>query len=653
MTEVEHRAAAWYADPRSYADAVRGYAGGPPPALLPGEERRAALWRRVIEEQFDGPAGYAPGRVVAAWGAEAAGSARLYASATGSALLEDADLDSIVREALRPGPALVVVGAAPRMRVAALARVAAAARTSGRPFSVLTGRDPAGLAFCVAKALLAPRASLGGLDRFDAPSHHPGADEVGTPQEVVDALTRPSLVKVLRTHGEGGHAKLPGAVVCGVLDDAEFPAAPDLGCAREPRRCKRGVAAGRLVVFADEITAPVVGFVCCNGFNVAGELYPSAVSVALGLIDGWAGAVIAPIRPLIAPDAVVETLREGLAHGEPLGALTLRLNGICAELGQPDAFVLHGDPHLAVSVAAPAPSSSADGDGVRRIAVSGRLGRGSVPEAEDWLVRLLRRLDRARRLRRALESWLAGHGDAAAQADRLARRLDGMERSVVNALKWLQSRPIGPSREALLRSVALIRLSVGRTDRALVRLLLDARASVDPFDLGHYDLRLLGAAAGPACLRCGSPTEVQTFGGAGAGGDRHLAHSCLVCGPLAANRIGGPSLTIHRQTSIARPGEPVELRVRLRIPEQARQVTSAAQLYTRVFDKANDLCLYERIESVPARTADLTLAFTVPEGCGTDLHSARIAVAHGLDFAYARARFAVLPAQDLVGTPTA
>jgi hypothetical protein len=661
IAEEEHRAAAWCTDPDDYAAAVSRYTGGPPPVLLPGEARRAALWRDVVDQQFDAAAAPAPARVVAAWGADAAAPARLYASATGSALLENADLGGILEEARRAGPALVVVGAAPRMRVAALARISAAARASGRPFGVLTGRDPAGLAFSVAKALLAPRPSLGGLDGFDAPSHRPADDPTRPPRVLVKELIRPALVKLLRTHGEGGHAKLPGAVVCGVLDDAEFPAAPGLGCAREPRRCKRAAAAGRLVVFADEIAAPVVGFVCCNGFNVAGELYPSAVSVALGLIDGWAGAVIAPIRPLIAPDTVVETLRDGLAHGEQLGALTARLNRICADLGQPDAFILNGDPHLAVSGATEgaaefAESGNGAAPGADRITVAGpsavgRDARDAIPDdglaaSEVWLVRLLRQLERCRRLRRALDSWLAGRGSEAEDADLLARRLDAMERSAVNALKWVQSRPTGHSRDALLRSVALIRLSLGQIDRALVRLLLDARASVDPFDLGHYDLRLLKAVEGPACLRCGSPTEVQTFGGAGTGGDRHVARSCLVCGPLAASRVGAPRLTIRQQSIRVRAGEQVELRVRLQIPEQARQITSAAQLYIRVFDKANDLCLYERVEAVPARTADLDVTFTVPQECGMDLHSARLAVACGLDFAYARGRFAVLPALE-------
>ncbi|PCG84222.1 hypothetical protein CIB93_20625 [Streptomyces sp. WZ.A104] len=651
ITEKPSRAV-WCAEPHVYEAAAAGPAGGPLPVLLPREARRAALWRRVLDEQYDGPAATAPGRVVAALGAEASAPARLYASATGSVLLEDTGLDGIVREARRPGPALVVVGTAAAMRVGALARLVAAAREAGRPLGLLTGRDPAGLSFSVAKALLAPRASLGGLDRFDAPSHHADENITAPPPTLVRELVRPALVKLLRTHGEGGHAKLPGAVVCGVLDDAEFPEHPDLGCGREPRRCKR--AGGRLVVGADEIASPVVAFVCCNGFNVAGELYPSNVSVALGLVDGWAGAVIAPIRPLIAPDAVVEPLRDGLAHGEPLGALTARLNQVCAELGQPDAFVLHGDPHLTVTGepgTVPLPTDSGPVPAPDRITVTG--GPAATPAAadddlaaaEDWLVRLLRRLERAGRLRRALGSWLSGRPEDAEEAARVTRRLDSLERHALNALKWAQSRPTGPSREALLRSVALVRLSLGQTDRTLVRLLLDARASVDPFDLGYYDLRLTGTAQGPDCSRCGSPTEVQTFGGAGAGGDRHRAHSCLVCGPLSASRLGAPELTAYAKAPRVRVGERVELRVHLRVPEQTRRVVPAVQLYTRIFDKANDLCLYERAESLPARTTDVEVAFTVPEGCGMDLHSARFAVTGGLDFAYARARFAVLPAR--------
>lgn len=624
----------WLTDPIDYERATT--AGAAVPVLLPVSAVTAERWRRVVATLFEHAEVTPPpdgGRLVLAWGADAAPAARVFLAWAGGRFAEVADLDHVVAAIENATERhVLVVASANRLTVGALGLLSARCRARGALLGVLTGRDAAGLSFATAKALLRRRAELSGVDVFDAPLHRSADNLARMPADFPAALTRPTLVKLLRSHGEGGHAKLPGVVVCGLLDDAEFPTAPDAGCRRRPRRCKRAEAVDSTVLFGDELAALVVAFVCCNGFNVAGELYPSPVSMSLAFAEGWAGAVIAPVRPLTAPDDMVAVLQDGLLSGLPLGEIVARLNEMSDDLGQPDAFVLHGDPATALPALRPPAPRPAPQDLV--------LDRRRLAELRDRLVLTLRHAERGARLLRSARLWLGER--ASGLLDPIDRRLTRVEQLVVNAIKWAEINPSGASLDRLLRTASLVRLAVVRWDQEVATLLLSARDAVDAFDLGHYDQVLAEVRAGTACRRCATPTEVHVYGHGEPAEHHRLAELCRVCGPVSEGRADGPRIVVRDSPRTGTPGAEFVLRAELVVPETPRPV-DVAQLHVRFFDKANDVCVYEDTRAVRAERQTVELRFPLPAGLGADLHSVRLAAVCGFDVAYARARFAGLP----------
>lgn len=620
----------WHADARGYAAAAEQCPAGAVPALLPRSRRKAALWQHVAADSFDRPAQAAPGsRLVVAWGAESYVPASVFSSHSGSRMVICSSADAACHEITSaPESYLVLIAAADLLTVAVLARLSAVSGSAGKFLGVLSGRGEPGLSFSVAKALLRPREGLTGIERFDAPDHRDRANLDRLPPELAAALTKPALVKLLRAHGEGSHAKLPGVVVCGLLDAAEFTDYPDAGCRRHPRHCKRADKARSTVLFADELATPVVAFVCCNGFNVAGELYPSPVSMALSFAEGSASALIAPVRPLIAPDDMIEVLHHGLASGTRLGPLVQHLNLLSTQIGQRDPFILHGDPHLSLP-AQPLPPAP----GVPDTAV--------VTEMLDWLVRTLRSADRARRVMRSANAWLGEHAEQ--QLARLSTTMNDTERLLLHSLKGAEAGPSDGTLRRLQRTVPLIRMRIARWDQEMTRLMLGGREVFDAYDLGHYDQSLAEVRTGSPCLRCGTPTEIHVYGKGESAQDQRLAGSCWVCGPISEHRQDGLAIRITESTRAGRSGESFVLHAEVGVPAAQPPPAGSIHLFLRFYDKANGGCSYEEARLIPAEQQTVEFRFPLPAGLGADLHSIRLSAAAGFDIAYARTRFAGLP----------
>ncbi|MEU7723852.1 hypothetical protein AB0B78_01090 [Streptomyces sp. NPDC040724] len=622
---------AWQDGPGGYlavaSDIAAGRAGGQGvPALRPRDVEAAERWAHVLEEQFEGLRAPVSGeRVVLAHGSEAAAPARVFAEFSGSRVIVCQTSEETLTEIAKvPEPSVVVVAEASELTVAWLMTVSEACASTQKTCGFLTGRGLPGLAFSVAKALLRPRADTGGVGVFDAPSHRQEENQKGAGDALTAGLTGRSVVKLIRSHGEGGHAKLPGTVVCGLLDDTEFPGSPDHGCRAEPRRCKR--AGKSSVVFAHEIRAAVVAFVCCNGFNVARELYPSPVSMALGLAEGWAQALISPMRPLIAPDTMVAELLDLLRRGVPYGEVVRRMNELSALVGQPHAFVLHGDPS----------------DRLETPVTDGRASEAAPvePVGVDWVFEGLRQSERGARLLRSARAWFGE--EAPESLTLLDRQLAKIEHSLLNALKWAESLPTGDSLRRLTLSRLLVTSAVGSWDRALSQLLLEGREIFDAYDLGHYDQRLTGLSPGRPCSRCGTPVETSVFSAGRGADDDRVAESCPICGPMSEGRRDGLRVGVAAATPEGSGGEAYSLTVRV-AAASGGSVGRSVHLRLRFFDKAGGGCVADETRTVPAVDQDVEFAFTLPADLGVDLHSIRVVAACGFDMAYARARFVGRP----------
>jgi hypothetical protein len=629
LGQLSQTAVCFYPDFDLYqkaASAMPAGAAGPVPALCPPDPVVGRRWLAVIREQYSDPLPPRPGdRLVLTVAGWAEGPAGILARMTGSRLIVCPDLDTF-EPAVDKGPerAVMVVAPAAALTVARIMAIDRACAAAGRTWGVVTGRGPAELAFAVAKTVLSPRPGLSGTTVVDAPSHRESENEAAA--ATAGRLTDPALFMLIRSHGEGGHAKLPGTVVCGLLDDTEFPAYPSAGCSVREHRCKRASSRAS-VLFAREIRAPVVAFVCCNGFNVAGELYPSPVSMALGMTEGWVSTLISPVRPLIAPDSMVTEMRELLSSGTAFGEVVQRMNKLGARIGQPHAFVLHGDPCGRLTTeTGTIPTVSSD-----------------VTADTDWIGRALVQTERGARVLRSMRAWL-GNDSPDAMAD-LDGQLAKSSTMLLSMLKWSESLPSAAAMPGYARSRILVRSAVSAWDRTLCPLLLESREVFDAYDLGHYDQQLLEVTQEQPCRRCATPIEVSTYGGGRGEDDIRRAESCVICGPIAENRRAGLRISIVDSTLAGGSGDTFSLRVRVNVPP-AGPVAGAVHLRMRFFDKAVGGCVADQARVVSATDQDVGFSFVLPGDLGVDLHSVRVAAVSGCDIAYARVRFTGQPARS-------
>jgi hypothetical protein len=627
----------WFDSAERYAEVAAGAQRRSIPILRPPGARKRALWERVTASMVwrGEPATHAGQRFLIAWGERPRPAAQVYARWSGSVWKSCGTLEEALRLLRGCVESSVMLFAETSMLThAVVAQFSAAARQAGKTLGLLCGRSEAGFSFSVAKMLSQSALPPGG-HLLDAP-HHEQRGGMTDPAKVVETLLEPSAFKVIRCHGEGSHAKLPGVVICGLTDEHEFPEAPDDGCSRDAGRCKRAGSRGARVVPGEAVAASVVAFACCNGFNVAAELFPSSVSMAVSFAEGWAAALIAPVRALVVPDAVLERLHRGLTAGEPLGEIVAAVNVMSQRLCQGDAFVLHGDPLHALAPRETSRPSDARSENDTQGGAPEKLAR-----LQSWLVEVLQSSARAHRLMTSAEVWA---GEPHESFIALGELLGRTERQALNGLKWAEAEPRGDSATALLRSGTAIRIALSEWDKRVGPALMDRRRRLDVFDLGHYDQVLIDMKEGPPCLRCGSAIEVHHFGrGLPIDGQR-CAELCRVCGPISEFRMRGLRLSSGAIAREAAPGETLVFALLVHAPDGLTPLLPTARLLIRLYDKARDTCVSEQTLNIEAKSQHLSCRLDLPEDLETELHSIHVMAACGLDTTYLRLRFACLPA---------
>lgn len=528
---------------------------------------------------------------------------------------------------------LLVLVLAERLTVQAITQIRASLPGAENRLGFVSGRTERGLAFSLSKILAPPRKMGTALDVFDAAGHdldHANADF----QALRERLLAPTATKVLRCHGEGSHAKLPGLTVCGLLDPQEFPDFTGLGCARDSGRCKRApTLPGDRVLFGGDIRARAVFFLCCNGFNFAGELYRSPVSIALSLVEGCVGTVIAPMRAVVVPDALLSWLTDRIAAGGSVGDMVAELNRHSTTLGQGTPYVLHGDPGMEI---APDPGGPvADSGRTSAVGRGGSADPTAMRALQAWLIRLRIKADRALRIVDAVQ-YAAPRVDAAS----VSTALRGVRRLTLSALKRAERTFHAGDAKTLSRDLGLLRVLTQRADAALARTVVDARRHIDPFDLSHYDLVLADRLTGPACDRCGTPLTHMVFGAGEPETETRLGVMCDVCGPKAEYRRDGLVMAGTQRFERPVPAGPVVFVQTIDLRTEDEPLVPLASISFRFFDKARDRCVGSFDEVMEVDGPSRHLKMPLPEDLSPDLHSVRVMAACGLDLAYFRCRVA-------------
>ncbi|MBC8951743.1 hypothetical protein [Xenorhabdus sp. PB62.4] len=625
----------WLKTLSEYNDVVDSGSGIP--IIRPENATQENRWRQVIEEMYTEKLRTSYNKDVAIFNMDENTwpMALLYAKVMEYRVIPINDIDSIkllmqeVKE-----KSILIIAMAHELKVGFVASMLEMAAEAGKTIGFLCGRTLSSLSYLVAKSLLIPSLSEQNEFLIDAPKHKYASNE-SDPEQLAVLLSQPAMLKTIRSHGEGSHAKLPLLTVCGLLEETEFPLIPECGCSGITRRCKRAHGKTR-VFYGLDIRAYAINYICCNGFNIAEELYPSPVSMTLALTEGWPAAVLAPIRPLIAPDYLLTLLRKMAKEKVPLGQIAAGLNDTCAALGQPFTFALLGDPTLQLSMQDEKQSLPT---------VQHDNGESeSVSKAIAWIKTVLEESIHGHRLLRSIDAWL---GDTVAeQLSGLRTKLMDIERLALFSLKKYEASYSLENNKELLRNKALIQLLIAQWEKIMVSLLHESRASFDAFDLLHYDQLLSTLKTAEPCQRCGTLMETSLFGNEGIITGCSETQMCRVCGPLSAYRCGGIRLENQTETLIARQGESITAKIRLHIPHSVHLITHRVHLELRGYDKSTGQCFVSDLKTTELKNDNvIKFEFKLGENQGCDLHSIRIIAVSGFDIAFLRIRLACLPKQ--------
>ncbi len=482
------------------------------------------------------------------------------------------------------------------------------------PWSIVTGQDLAATTLMVAKCCLRPRQPSVESLAIDAFYESPTTDEV---LPMIDRRTR---VLSLLGHGEGGHFKLGDVVACGAVGVEASNGTPvEGGCSVSDnghRVCKRAPDPNTAIVGFDSLKADILAIVTCNGFAIAGELYPSNASCVLAAIESDARAILAADAPVVMAPG---TRQECLAAPErgTIRALLDSCNALQVRALRHAHFHLVGDPSHLVEPSLPS---------ARDATVP--YGLGEVTTAHGLRSRGIYDIEIA--VRRHKQNALATDDiSGALYMGVVARRttFDEQLHAIRTALQRTQE--VGDTFDVNAVEPGLTRLA-SAWDRAFASI-------VGCTALDEWPPLLL--SPGPAereaidgkCQRCAMPLDATLLHGTVVW--RRV--ECPICGRYGIEPPTGLAVELNVPPSI-RPGESFRLEVGVRTSSVRDQ---KPWVVVELKDKGAGVPIYRRIANDWAVTLDVECPITV----SPDLHSVEVVAVHQLQVTYARRR--------IVGSP--
>lgn len=579
-----------------------------------------------------------------------------------------------------PGPdvldaakTVTLIGRANHFQMAYLQRLA---DTMTQPWGVLPAVDMAGLSFVLAKCVADAQ---NGTQRWVFVN---AADQLTRSYQSADSpldsvSTRELLtagdwdVLALRAHGENGHCNLKSHVLCGLFGQTEitFDGRPLAGCSNTDgiRTCKR-LNAATAVLGADEIRVRRLLLFTCTNFSVAGDLYPSNVSLVVSALEGYAAGVLSCDGPMRIDEAAEQSLIEMAASGSGLAALReIENDHRQRELGLGPYFVagdanngmpaplvirpntdvppresatvmlarLEGFPTDAGSVLSVSPSGAVAVRGSRMIRVmsdNGRMPvRVSVSDASlrahrGWAADFTRRLAEARRITFAFADFelgpdISGVESALVAAHRFAHRIARDVESSVRAGIWAPTLDQAPD---MARRLAV------DWDEAMARAVADGLPELVEFEdllLDGLSLRKI-TQCGP-CDYCHSPLRrYEHVGGDASAGETHLVR-CPLCGPQRCFPADAPRAHVELADYLI-PEK--EVPVRVVVPPDL----VGAQVVLQFKDNGRGEVWWRHLGTIDAVETDF--APIPPPESAADLATLRVVIVSDLRLSYYRVR---------------
>lgn len=698
----------WLDSPAEYQAAAGLLSLGVIPLLAPAERRRQRRWEEILRwyglEPHAGESAPTPPLeagpegldVVVGFDDEYRPVASMLAAATGRQLVVAPNADPLrpLRERTRAG-SILFVGRPYHLRKE---NVHAFARSLEIPWGVLTASDLPAMSFQLAKQFANRRAAVGGALLLDAPAEAVNIVGGAEPADGYSLTDGESLHRLLTTqsfahmvvhaHGEGAHANLKSAVLCGLLGEAESwrEGALPKGCRQvgAKRYCKRASRQRRQIFSFGDLRARNVYLLSCNGFTTAGELYPTNVSAVLAAAEGYPAAFLTSDRSL-----GIETRLPALAfqlssQGIGAAAICRLLNQIMMFRYGLRPFVLCGDPLGAgtrTPAAAPDESLSVSpreaarvidlkswetapviglakdppgivlfrGEGASGVLLSGRAQRRSV-KIEDFSARWQSRRERI--------VTLARRGQALSRAT-----------SLIRDFWWERYRAHAEFREMLLELEAAGRKLLTATQRSLrglenircegvwgprVEILCDAaerhagewdecfarviEGYIFDWDLArillHDELQTAGNSGEP-CPRCGMEPVLTEATDYLDGRRTAAATDCPNCGPQEVWQAGGVRCVVKGKPEI-HPGRPYSFSVEARPFSETLPGYVVAQ-----FQDLGGKPFWSEIAAV--RNGKVRFRAPVPQGCPYDMQTLWVAWVQGVTVSAWRLQYACVP----------
>jgi hypothetical protein len=336
-------------DTDEFVEVAARWRPGQPFPLLPGPALRR------YEELFAGdeppavPAVTRPGLVVSTGGRVAEAAAGLLAAATSRPHRHVAASELLAELSRYAGELVAVVGLAEDIE-----SVGDWPGESGARVGVLATRTPQSLA-CLVYRTLTVDAAGGGNRVFVAA--HPRVED-SDQADVIDfaglaeVREKRNDVVVLRGLGKECSVALADGIVCGRSDAIDSPL-PIFPVNSRLMPCLRGEGCFREDLTDDErlpakdVHAKLVFTHGCSSVSLGTNVYPTHISLGLGLLDGTAVAVMGSMGVHIVQRQAQAELEAALSEGLPLGDVVHRL----AERAYPingwlNRFGLLGDPAL-------------------------------------------------------------------------------------------------------------------------------------------------------------------------------------------------------------------------------------------------------------------------------------------------------------------
>ncbi|MGE7308094.1 hypothetical protein ACQKJG_30280 [Priestia megaterium] len=214
-------------------------------------------------------------------------------------------------------------------------------------WGIATAKDIEGISFVITKFLISGniQGSTGTLDILNKRIVNVKEGINYSTNSIKQAVNNTWENLIIAAHGEGAHANLESVVLCGLSEEIEKDLNGNYihkGCNLE--KCKRAQSKNVESMPVYQLKIKNCLFLSCNGFSVAGDLYPSDLSFVLSAAEGYVTNIITTTETQSFNPDIVEIFHYMIQNEMNMSDIVNIHNDIQKNFKNNYPFVLFGDP---------------------------------------------------------------------------------------------------------------------------------------------------------------------------------------------------------------------------------------------------------------------------------------------------------------------